>query len=233
MNSPSVVDVGILSKLRSLDWLTSAQLQRLAQNMVVKKLRKKVTIFDQGQSVKMIYLVIAGTVRLSTVNQEDKRVVVTLVPPGDLFGVGFLFPAMGQPFDADAFSDCTIGVFNAEIFADIVLGIHAEAYLRCNELTMGRMWRMLLRCVRGLRLSLRKRLALELLELAASFGVEESRGTILSVTPTHEDLADSIGASRQKVSECLAEFKRRRFIIRDGRRLIVVPRTLRRIVEKG
>lgn len=98
---------------------------------------------------------------------------------------------------------------------------------------MGRMWRMLLRCVRGLGLSLRKRLALELLELAASFGVEESRGTILTVTPTHEDLADSIGASRQKVTECLAEFKRRRFIIRDGRRLIVVPRTLRRIVEKG
>ena len=110
MNSPSVVNRGILPKLRSLDWLTRAQFERLAQNMVVKKLKKKETIFDQGQSAKMIYPVIAGTVRLSTVNQEDKRVVVTLVPPGDLFGVGFLFPEMGQPFDADAFSDCTIGV---------------------------------------------------------------------------------------------------------------------------
>jgi CRP-like cAMP-binding protein len=201
--------------------------------MVVKKLKKKEAIFDQGQSAKMIYLVIAGTVRLSTVNQENKRVVVTLVPPGDLFGVGLLFPSMGQPFDADAFSDCTIGILKAEIFADIVFGMHAEAYLRCNEITMGRMWRMLLRCVRGLGLSLRKRLALELLELSASFGVEESRGTILTVTPTHEDLADSIGASRQKVTECLADFQRHRFVIRDGRRLIVVPRSLRKIVENG
>jgi CRP/FNR family transcriptional regulator len=231
MKSPNVVDAGILRKLKSLEWLTSAQLERLAQRMVVKKLRKKEVIFNQGQSAKMIYLVLAGTVRLSTANQEDKRVVVTLVPPGELFGVGLL-PATGQPFDADAFSDCTVANFNAEIFAEIVCGLRADAYLRCHELTMGRMWRMLVRCVRGLGLSIRKRLALELLELADSFGVEESRGTLLTVTPTHEDLADSIGASRQKVTECLAEFKRRRFVIGDGRRLVVVPRSLRRIVEK-
>jgi CRP-like cAMP-binding protein len=92
---------------------------------------------------------------------------------------------------------------------------------------------MLLHCVRGIGLNLRKRLALELLELAASFGVEHRRGTILTVTPTHEDLANSIGASRQKVTECLADFKRHRVVIRDGRRLIVVPQNLRRIVEKG
>ena len=98
---------------------------------------------------------------------------------------------------------------------------------------MGRLWRMLLHCVRGIGLSLRKRLALELLELAASFGVEDSGGTILTVTPTHEDLANSIGASRQKVTECLAELKREHGVRQDGRRLIVVPRKLRKIVEKG
>jgi len=98
---------------------------------------------------------------------------------------------------------------------------------------MGRLWRMLFRCVQGIGLSLRKRLALELLELAASFGIENRRGSILTVTPTHEDLANSIGASRQKVTECLAELKRDRVVIQDRRGLIVIPRRLRRIVEKG
>jgi CRP-like cAMP-binding protein len=233
MNSRSVFDPGILRKLKSLDWLTAAQLERLTQNMVVKNVRKKETIFDHGQSANMIYLVISGTVRLSVLNQENKRVVVTLVPPGNLVGLGFFFPEIGQPFDSDAFSDCTIGTFKREIFAEILLGVPSEAYLRCSELTMGRMVRMLLHCVRGIGLNLRKRLALELLELAASFGVEDRRGTILTVIPTHEDLANSIGASRQKVTECLADFKRHRVVIRDGRRLIVVPQNLRRIVEKG
>ena len=91
-----------LRKLKSFDWLTAAQLERLAQNMVLTKVRKKDQIFDQGQSANMIYLVISGIVRLSIINQEHKRVVVTLVPPGDLFGLGFLFPEVEQPFDADA-----------------------------------------------------------------------------------------------------------------------------------
>lgn len=221
-----------LRKLKSFDWLTAAQLERLAQNMVLTKVRKKDQIFDQGQSANMIYLVISGIVRLSIINQEHKRVVVTLVPPGDLFGLGFLFPEVEQPFDADAFSDCTIATLKRDVFAEILLGVHFEAYLRCSELYMGRLWRMLLHCVRGIGLSLRKRLALELLELAASFGVEDRGGTILTVTPTHEDLANSIGASRQKVTECLAELKRERGVRQDGRRLIVVPRKLRQIVEK-
>ena len=54
------------------------------------------------------------------------------------------------------------------------------------------------------------------------FGVEDSGGTILTATPTHEDLANSIGASRQKVTECLAELKREHGVRQDGRRLIVV-----------
>jgi CRP/FNR family transcriptional regulator, cyclic AMP receptor protein len=233
MESRTVADLTSLRKLKSFDWLTAGQLERLAQNIVLTKIRKKELIFSQGQADDLIYLVISGTVRLSMVNQENKRVVVTLVPAGDLFGLGLLFPEIGQPFDADAFSDCTIGTIKREVFAEILLGIRGEAYLRFSELYVGRLWRMLLRCVQGIGLSLRKRLALELLELASSFGVEDSRGTILTVTPTHEDLANSIGASRQKVTECLAELKRERGVIQDGRRLIVVSRKLRRIVEKG
>lgn len=98
---------------------------------------------------------------------------------------------------------------------------------------MGWLWGMLLRCVRGMGLSLRKRLALELLELTAWFGVQDSRGTILSIKPTHEDLANSVGASRQKVSETLADFEREHVFTRDARRLIINPHRLREIVEKG
>jgi CRP-like cAMP-binding protein len=95
MESQSVV--GSLRKLKSFDCLTADQIERLAQNMVVTRVRKKDPIFNQGQSDNMAYLVISGTVRLSMVNQENKRVLVTLVPPGDLFGMGFLFPLCGDP----------------------------------------------------------------------------------------------------------------------------------------
>jgi hypothetical protein len=112
-------------------------------------------------------------------------------------------------------------------------GVPFEEYVNAIDMTMSRIRRMFLHCVRGIGLSLRRRLALELLELAASFGAEDRRGTILTVTSTHEDLASSIGASRQKVTQCLASFERRLVVLRDGRRLIVDPHRLREIVEKG
>lgn len=232
MKQADTIDVASLRKLGSLSSLTAAQVEKLAASMSIKKIKRKERIFEEGESANMLYLLISGIVRISWVNQEGRRVLVSLFPPGEFFGLGSLFPQKRHPFRCDAVSDCTIGMIKPEIFVDILLGIPFEAYIRCTELTMGRVWGMFLRCVRGMGINLRKRLALELLELGASFGVEDSRGRILSARPTHEDLADAVGASRQKVSECLGDFERRRVVIREGRRLIIVPRRLREIVEK-
>lgn len=233
MNHVNVVDAKSLRKLGSLSPLTTAQVEKLAAGMSVKKIPRKTDIFDPGEVADMVYLVISGIVRISWVNQENRRVLVSLLPPGEFFGLGSLFPQMRHPFHADAFSDCTIGTVKPETLLDIFMEVPPEAYLRFTKVTLGRLWGMLLRCVRGMGINLRKRLGLELLELAASFGVQGSRGTILSVRPTHEDLANAVGASRQKVSECLGDFERERVVIREGRRLIIVPRRLRAIVETG
>lgn len=233
MKQRDFVDAGSLRKLKNLSSLASAQLQRLAASMSVKKVKRREKIFDEGEVANTVYLLISGIVKISWTNQERRHVLVRLIPPGEFFGMGSLFSQMRHPFRANAVNDCTVGVIKPEVLVDILTGLPYEVYLRYNELTMGRLWGMLVHCVRGIGISLRKRLALELLELGTHFGVEDSRGTILSVRPTHEDLANSVGASRQKVTECLGEFERHRVVIRDGRRLIIVPRRLREILEKG
>lgn len=80
---------------------------------------------------------------------------------------------------------------------------------------------------------LRKRLALELLDLGNSFGVQDARGMILALRTTHEDLADSIGFSRQKVTETLTDFEKQGALMRDGRRLILHMERLRELLEQG
>ena len=73
---------------------------------------------------------------------------------------------------------------------------------------------------------LRERLAGALLELAEKFGVRDSRGTLLTIKLTHADLAELVGASRQRTTEQLNDFEREGVITRDGRRLIIVPEKL-------
>jgi CRP-like cAMP-binding protein len=59
-------------------------------------------------------------------------------------------------------------------------------------------------------LGLSHRLAIMLLELGAEFGV---RGTILGITPSHQMLAEMIGASRPKVSAAMTRFIREGIVL--------------------
>jgi hypothetical protein len=54
---------------------------------------------------------------------------------------------------------------------------------------------------------------------------------LLTLKVTHEDLADLVGASRQRTTVQLKEFERERALIRDGRRMIIVPSKLMRITQ--
>ena len=65
------------------------------------------------------------------------------------------------------------------------------------------------------------KLAELLLTLAGQYGVEDSRGTLLSLKITHQEMANLIGATRETVSLTLSQFKRQRLIDTDGRRMIV------------
>jgi hypothetical protein len=73
--------------------------------------------------------------------------------------------------------------------------------------------------------------ALALLELGASFGAQNTRGVVLTITPTQPELADLVGASRPKISVVLGDFVCRRAIYREGRHLALVPSRLEEMAQ--
>jgi CRP-like cAMP-binding protein len=99
------------------------------------------------------------------------------------------------------------------------------------DVTVGRWWGMLVRYANFVGLGLRERLAGALLELAEKFGVRDSRGTLLTIKLTHADLAELVGASRQRTTEQLNDFEREGVIAREGRRLIIVPEKLWQLAQ--
>jgi CRP-like cAMP-binding protein len=78
---------------------------------------------------------------------------------------------------------------------------------------------------------LRRRLALELLTLADRFGNSDPRGVSIALNISHEDLAGIVGASRQQVTEYLNNFDREHIISRDGRRIIINVKNLRKVLD--
>jgi CRP/FNR family transcriptional regulator len=224
------IDPHALRKLRLLGWLTQEQLRIIGKNATAMKFARGKSIFFEGESSSRVYLLMSGVAKLSFLKKTE-RVLVGLVGPGEVFGVSSLLPEATRPFRCDAFSDCTVAVMEPRVFVETVAGIPLESFSRTLDITVGRWWAMLIRYANFVGLGLRERLADALLELAAKFGVRDSRGTLLTLKLTHADLAELVGASRQRITEQLTEFERASAIIRDGRRLILVPEKLYQISE--
>src|SRR5271163_2524104 len=71
-------------------------------------------------------------------------------------------------------------------------------------------------------LSYRERLEAMLTEVAARFGVRETRGTLLTLELGHDDWAEMIGSSRPMVSRLIAEMVQSRVLAREGKHYILL-----------
>jgi CRP/FNR family cyclic AMP-dependent transcriptional regulator len=220
----------LLRRLQTLAWLSQEQLERLAAATIMRRVNRHETIFFEGEDASSVYLLLSGVAKLTFLSASE-RILVSLVGPGEIFGVSSLLPVAKRPFRCDAFSDCLVGVTSPQAFVDVTLGVRLEDLSRVLDVTVGRWWGMLLRYTTFLGLALRERLAGALLELGTKFGAEDARGRLLTLKLTHSDLAELVGASRQRITEQLSEFERTGVIIRDGRRLIIVTGQLLALVQ--
>jgi CRP/FNR family transcriptional regulator len=210
--------------------MRSDQAARLASHAAALKVRRDDAIFMEGEASSRVYILISGVAKLCYVNR-DQRVLVGFVGPGEVFGLSSLLPQTTRPFRCEAYSDCSVAVVKPEVFVDTVLGVPLESLSLILDATVGRWWGMVVRYANFVGLGLRARLAGALLELAEKFGVRDSRGTLLTIKLTHADLAELVGASRQRTTEQLNDFEREHVLIRDGRRLIIVPEKLWQLAQ--
>ena len=228
MNHVTVKD---LQQLKNLAGFSATQLEKLASNLLIKTFKKNEIVFDQDEEARFIYFALSGIVRVSYINSHQRQTIVSLLPAGEFFGIDSLIPQAHHAFRCEAFDDCRIASVKPQAFVEIFLGTPYDNFLRWYTATIHPGRNAYLHCIKGIGLDLRRRLALELLNLADRFGTTEPRGIYLTLNISHEVLAGIVGASRQQVTEYLNSFDREKVIFRDGRRIIVNIERLGKILE--
>ncbi|MGE0821329.1 MAG: Crp/Fnr family transcriptional regulator [Candidatus Binatia bacterium] len=220
-----------LRRLKALPWASDRQLAELLPHFSLQHVERQTTLFTEGEVSKDLYLLISGVVKLSLHSEEGEEALVSLIAPGEFFGITSLMSGISRGFHCVAFSDCWVARIPPDVFVKTLLGIAFSDFSALMGNTVSRWGALLYRYSRFQGLNLQQRLALAFLELAQKFGVQDARGTILILQLTHEDLANLVGASRQKVTEQIKELERKELLLRDGRRFIVVPDRLQQLME--
>ena len=164
-----------------------------------------------------------GAVRISSVSLSGKQVTLTYAEPGTWFGDIALFDGLPRTHDADAHGATTLLVVRKPDFKDL-LAQHVELYDALLRLNCRRL-RLMFDQFEDLNTRpLQARLAKQILLLARSYGIAQGEEIRIGLALAQEDLAQLLGASRQRVNQELKGFEREGAVRVEPTRLVVLSR---------
>lgn len=200
----------------------------------VKRFKDGTLISARGDRAEEWIACARGAVRVSSTSISGKQITLTYVEPGIWFGDVSILDGDQRTHDSYAHGDTTI-VCVARADFQRILSQHTELYEALLRLQARRI-RQLFGLVEDLNtLPLRARLAKQLLHLARSYGVTSlsNEGEVrIGLHLAQEELAQLLGASRQRVNQELKAMEREQALRIEPGGLVVRDRgALMRITE--
>ena len=188
--------------------------------MALANYKRHAVILREVALARDAHILLAGIARITCRNARNERVTVAMLAPGPIPE----FPALPLSQSGSNARLTTIAALAPSvgmISTASPSNASESAFRQFHRNDLKQWYRLLLRSSSFLNLGLHERIAIALLELCADFGIEESRGTLLRVSFSHKDIANLVGASRPRVTEHLARLEREKFVIRQGRQMVV------------
>jgi CRP-like cAMP-binding protein len=176
-------------------WFAAATIRRFARGSAV---------YPQGTHRGSVFLVLEGVVSVSVLLPNGQRILCAFNPPGALFGFPLVEGERPRWSAADAFTAATVAVVPRREFERVIAALPPAVVIRFFNRVLERQARFAMRLVHCVALDLRGRLALTLLDLATTFGERERDGLRVQLPITHENLAEMVGASRERISKAMA-----------------------------
>jgi len=226
MHAP-VLTLDEQSNIETGSWfskLSPALRQAILERALVRRVADGAILSARGAPAEDWCGVAQGAVRVSSVSLAGKQVTLTYVEPGTWFGDIALFDGMPRTHDAHAHGATTLlAVRKADFKA--LLSLHVELYEALLRLNCRRL-RLLFDTVEDLNTRpLAARLAKQILLLARSYGVAEGEQIRIGLQLAQEDIAQLLGASRQRVNQELKGFEREGAVRIEPTRLVVLSKS--------
>ncbi len=197
------------------------ELELLCANSYAKLYEKDEVIFFENDSVKKLYFLINGKVKLSMLSAEGKEKVLTILQEGDIFGELSLFDEDPHPLTAEVMDDARLLIIPWNEMEKMIIKRPSLAIKIIEALS--KKTRLLTSQVRELVFQdAAGRLASLLSRLAEDFGREIEGGTVIDLVLTHQEIANLIGSSRVTVTKLINKFIDEGMLTIKKRKIIII-----------
>jgi len=196
-------------------------LDRLTTRSDALRVPRRATVWTPQTLPDAVYWLRSGVIRVVGHIQSKRELTLRFHMKGHLFGEESLFGATRRSTLAEAQSDAVVYVTPAkEVLA--IAGRNAQLSIRIATMLSSRSARLEARLGGVTFLSAPARLAALYLELAQDFGVRDSRGVIINLRLTHKEMASLIGVTRETVSFCVLDMRKKGLIETEGKRVVLL-----------
>ena len=191
----------------------------------VRRVPDGTTLAYRGQEAESWCGVAKGAVRISSITLAGKQIALTYVEPGVWFGDIATFDDWPHTHDAEAHGDTTLLAVPKRDFKAL-LARHTELYDALLRLNCRRL-RLMFDAFEDLNSRpLSARLAKQILGLVRSYGVAQDGEIRIGLQLAQEDLAQLLGASRQRVNQELKALEREGALRVEPARLVVLDKNI-------
>lgn len=224
---PSLLTIAERDNIESGTWfsrLSQPLRQDILSRAVVRRVADGALLASRGGAAEEWCGVAKGAVRVSTVSLSGKQISLTYIEPGQWFGDIALFDGMPRTHDSNAHGETTLLVVRKPDFKELLSRHAAELYDALLRLNCRRL-RLMFDLFEDLQTKpLAARLAKQILVLARSYGSVQGEEIRIGLALAQEDLAQLLGASRQRVNQELKSLERDGAVRIEPTRLVVLDR---------
>ena len=203
--------------------LPAAAMQRLSAISSAASYPKGATLFVEGQPGRGVFILTGGRVKLSTSSVDGKTLIVRIAERGEVLGLPATVTGKSYGLTAEVLETTKANFVSRADFLNF-LREHGEVSLRVAQ-QLGETYHAAIAEMRSISLSnsAAEKLARFLLDWCASRGQgkDEIRAKL---TLTHEEIAQTIGASRETVTRLFAEFKKKQLLQVKGATVVIRDR---------
>jgi len=168
-----------------------------------------------------LFIISSGQVKVSIVSADGREVILSLLGTGSVFGELSLLDGKPRSANVVATENTDLYMLRRSDFLQLVykvpqiaVGLLAELAARLRKTD---------RKIGGLALlDVTSRISETLLQLADEHGTETDDGVLLKGRPTHQQIANMSGTTRETVSRVLKRLEKQGYVSTEGRTITIV-----------
>jgi CRP/FNR family cyclic AMP-dependent transcriptional regulator len=202
------IDPNSLSEIALFRGLPPERLKRLTEILRQKVVPSGTNMITAEQPGEVVYVVLEGTVKILIEQVDGREVILAFLGAGDTVGEMSLVDSAGRSANVMTMERCTLLWMDRATF----------------QLLAGRL-RMANEQIQSLSsLDVAGRLARQILAFAERYGRPVESGVQIPLRLTQSDLAELVGASRERVNQVMVEFRSKNLLSVDSTHRILVQK---------